>query len=140
MTQKKVTVAIFDADLRCTVKKYPLSKNGRQIDISSGGTEHFMPRFDHKCRLELPSWKKYGVVGPRTYKPVYFVANKGKKCVDFTIPEVYGPSPEELDGAVEALIATKIGSEGIKLPWYIPVLLFINLVFSFIIASAVGVF
>lgn len=142
MKEKKVRVAVFDADLRVTIKKYPLSSNGKQINISSGGTEHFMPHFDRNCRLDFPRFKKWLLFGERQYEPLYVVMNKGKKCIDFSLkePEIYGPSPEELDAAIKALIATKIGTEGIKIPWYIPVLLFIILLFEFIIAAAVGVF
>lgn len=140
MTEKKVTVAIFDNDLRCKIEKHPISKNGKQINIYSGGTGHFMPKFDNTSYLEFPSWKKYLLFGERTYKRTYVTANKAKKCVNFKTGEVYGPSPEELDNAVGALIATKIGTEGITIPWYISLFLVLNLLLSIIIAGVLGVF
>lgn len=140
MTEKKVKVAIFDADGRCKIEKHPLSTNGKQININSGGTEHFMPHFDRNCILQIPRLKKFLFFGERSFEPVYFVANKAKKCVNFSIPEVYGPSPEELKNAVGALIATKIGTAGITIPWYISVLLGVLLLLQLWALSTMGAF
>lgn len=142
MNEKKVRVAVFDADLRCKIKKYPVSSNGKQININAGGTEHFMPRFDRNCRLEFPRFKKWLIIGDRQYEPIYIVMNKAKKCVDFSLKEPYVdyPSPEELDKALKALIATRIGTEGITIPMYIPSMLVVILVLLFWIVRLVGGF
>ena len=112
MAETKVNLAIIDTDLTIrTLKKYPLSSNGRQIHISSGGTEHFMPVISNTSYLEFPTRKRYVLFGARMYKKIYFAMNKAKKCVDFASGDVSMPSPEEMKKALAALMLSRIGQD-----------------------------
>lgn len=138
---EKVRVAVYDNDQKIrTLGNFEVSDNGEQIRIKSGGTEHFMPRFDSNSFLEFPSWKKYLLFGPKGWKRVYIVKNKAERCVNFKTQEAYGPSPEELKKAVSASLLEKIGKEGITIPWYLYLLLVVNLLFSVVIMNVLGVF
>jgi len=117
MAETKVNLAIIDTDLVIrTLKQYPLSSNGRQILVSSGGTEHFMPVISNTSYLEYPTKKKYLLFGAQMYKKIYFAMNKAKKCVDFASGEVDIPSPEEMKKAVGKLIVGKIGQDKQETP------------------------
>ena len=110
MTETEVNLAVIDTDLTIrTLKKYPLSSNGRQIDVASGGTEHFMPTITNTSYLEFPDKKKYYLFGARMYKKIYFSMNKAKKCVDFKSGEVGMPSPEEMKRAIGSTMLNQIG-------------------------------
>jgi len=118
MAETKVTLAIIDTDLTIrTLKKYPLSSNGRQIDVISGGENHFMPAITNTAYLEFPSRKKYFLFGSRMYKKIYFAMNKAKKCVDFKTGEVGMPSPEQLKVAIASTMLAKIGKEKQDITW-----------------------
>ncbi len=117
MTETKVNLAIIDMDLTIrTLKKYPLSSNGRQIHISSGGTEHFMPVISNTSYLEFPTRKRYLLFGARMYKKIYFAMNKAKNCVDFASGDVSIPSPEEMKKAIAALMIGRIGQDKQETP------------------------
>lgn len=117
MAETKVTLAIIDMDLTIrTLKKYPLSSNGRQIHISSGGTEHFMPVISNTSYLEFPTRKRYLLFGARMYKKIYFAMNKAKNCVDFASGDVSIPSPEEMKKAIAALMIGRIGQDKQETP------------------------
>ena len=137
----KVEVAIFDEDLKIRkLKKYDVSENGTQIRIVSGGEGHFMPKFDSTSYLEFPSWKKYLLFGPKSWKRLYFVKNKGKKCVNFHTGEAYGPSPEQLKRANLHLLAEKIGQDANKgVPWYIWLILLVSLATFMLLLNTSGV-
>ena len=110
MTETEVNLAVIDTDLTIrTLKKYPLSSNGRQIHVASGGTEHFMPTITNTSYLEFPDKKKYYLFGARMYKKIYFSMNKAKKCVDFKSGEVGMPSPEEMKRAIGSTMLNQIG-------------------------------
>ncbi len=117
MAETKVNLAIIDMDLTIrTLKKYPLSSNGRQIHISSGGTEHFMPVISNTSYLEFPTRKRYLLFGARMYKKIYFAMNKAKNCVDFASGDVSIPSPEEMKKAIAALMIGRIGQDKQETP------------------------
>lgn len=138
---ERVEVAIFDNDQKIrTMKKYDVSENGVQIRIKSGGEGHFMPKFDSTSFLDFPSWKRYIFFGPRTWKRLYFVKNKGEKCVDFSTGETYGPSPEEMKKAISATLLGKIGQGKLEIPWYLTVLLLLNTIFLVAVMKVLGVF
>jgi hypothetical protein len=119
LTRNKVTLAIVDHDLKVrSLKKYPLSASGGQIEVISGGEGHFMPKITNTSYLELPSVKKYFLFGERTYKRVYFAINKAKKCIDFETGTVDGPSVEEMEKAVAVMLLGKLGREQNVMAWY----------------------
>lgn len=137
----KVNLAIIDTDLTIrTLKKYPLSTNGRQILVTSGGVNHFMPVITNTSYLEFPTRKKYFLVGAKMYKRIYFAMNKAKKCVDFKTGEVSLPSPEEQEKAIGALIATKVGTEGIKIPIYLTILIALIFLMQLVVLRILGAF
>lgn len=106
---RKVKLAIFDNDLKATVKKYPLSKDGTKIIVASGGTANWAPSFDNDSFIEFPRprWKGGG------YERIYYVKKKGVKCVNFKSdpPTIPGPSEEELKRAIGAVAFGNLGKE-----------------------------
>jgi len=138
MGETKVNLAVIDTDLTIrTLKKYPLSSNGRQIFVSSGGTEHFMPTITNTSYLEFPTRKRYYLFGARMYKKIYFAMNKAKKCIDFASGEVDIPSPEEMKKAVGKLIVGKIGQDKQETP-LVRLMILAGVIFS--ILFQMGVF
>lgn len=127
MGSDKVQVAIFDNDNKIrTLKKYEVSEDGTKIRIVSGGEGHFMPVMNSTSFLEFPSRKRYLVAGPRSWDRIYFVKNKGKRCVDFSTEEVFGPSPEESKKAIGASLLEQIGERPPPFPiWLIYLILLI---------------
>lgn len=137
----KLKVAIYDNDYKIRkLKNYDISQDGNRISIVNSGAGKFMPTFDNTSFLEFPSWRKWLLFGERSYKRLYIVKNKGEKCVNFSTGEATGPSTEDQDQAVGALIATKLSTEGITIPWYLTLLIVLNLGLSFIMAHVLGVF
>ena len=66
---KKVKLAIFDKDLKArTVKEYPISDNGEQIKVVSGGEGHFMPKFDNDSFIELTPLVSWGWLGENLFR------------------------------------------------------------------------
>jgi len=121
---RKVDVAVFDNDLRIELKKYELNKSGTKISIIDSGEGYFMPEIGTNTFLEFPSWKKYLLFGPRTWKRVYFVKRQAKKCVNFSTSEVYSPDPEQLKQAIGSTLLGKLGKEDPPFPtWMIYLIL-----------------
>ena len=117
MSETKVNLAIIDTDLTIrTLKKYPLSSNGRQIHVKSGGENHFMPKITNTSYLEFPTRKRYYLFGARMYKKIYFAMNKAKKCIDFKSGEVGMPSPEEMKKALGSTMLGQIGKAKPDIP------------------------
>ena len=117
MGETKVNLAIIDTDLMIrSLRQYPLSSNGRQIHVISGGENHFMPAISNTSYLEFPTKRKYLLFGARTYKKIYFAMNKAKKCVDFKSGDVSLPSPEELKKAIGATMLNQIGKDKQETP------------------------
>jgi hypothetical protein len=106
---RKVTLAIFDNDLKAKIGKYELSDDGTKIKVKSGGDAHWMPSFDRDSFIELPK-KKWEFWKPQ-WTRIYFVKKKGKKCVNFKTETVSGPDPEELKKAVGATMLNQIGKD-----------------------------
>lgn len=106
---RKVKLAIFDNDLKATVKQYPLSKDGTKIIVVSGGEANWAPSFDNDSFIEFPKprWKGGG------YERIYFVKKKGSKCVNYKSdpPTVTGPSEEQLKEAIGAVAFGNLGKE-----------------------------
>ena len=118
----KVKTAIFGKDLRVTLKDYALSASGNKINIVSSGEGYFMPEIGPTNFLDWPSYKRYILFGPRTYKRIFFALKKSAKCVDFGTDNgiIYGPDQEQLKKANLNLLATKIGKDANQgTPWYI---------------------
>jgi len=115
---RKVTLAIFDNDLRVKVKKYELSEDGTKIKVKSGGEAHWMPSFDNDSFIEFPyrsllsPWKT-------SWRRVYFVKKKGAKCVNFkTDPTtVSGPDPEQMKEAIGATLLKDLGKDDNTVTW-----------------------
>ena len=117
---RKVTLAIFDNDLRCKIGKYPVSDDGTKIRVVSGGENHHMPSFDTDSYLEHPK-KRWEIWKPQ-WTRIYYVKGKGKKCIDFKgeTPTIFPPDPEALKKSNLNLLATKIGKDTNQgTPWYI---------------------
>jgi hypothetical protein len=117
--ETKVNLAIIDKDLKIrTLKRYPLSSNGRQIDVIHGGEGNFMPIITNTSYIEFPSWKRYYLFGERTHKRIYFAMNKAKKCIDFASGDVSMPSPEEMKKAIASTMLGQIGKEKTDMTWW----------------------
>ena len=108
---RKVTLAIFDNDLKTTIGKYPLSKDGTKIIVTSGGEANWAPSFDNDSFIEFPK-KKWEFWKPR-WTRIYLVKKKGSKCVNFKSdpPTIPGPSEEELKRAIGAVAFKNLGKE-----------------------------
>jgi len=116
--ETKVNLAIVDTDLKVrALKRYPLSSNGRQIEVVNGGEGHFMPIITNTSYIEFPSWKRYYLFGERTHRRIYFAMNKAKKCIDFASGEVSLPSPEEMKRALGATMLGQIGKDKQEVTW-----------------------
>lgn len=107
---RKVTVALFDKDLRATMKEYPLNSDGTRIEIRKGGKRHFMPEIDNHTFLELPY---RGLLTPwkLSYKRVYFAMRWSKACVNFYTGQVPGPDPQTVMEAAGTDLIKNLGKE-----------------------------
>jgi hypothetical protein len=137
---KKVKVFVFDNDHRVEEKEYELNEAGDKIAIVKEGAGYFMPEIDNDSFLEFPSWKKYLLVGERTYKRRYFVNNRGKKCYNFKTGEISLPDIEGLKKAIANDQLAKLGSEETKTPWQVNLILLLSLLMFIILANISGVF
>jgi hypothetical protein len=114
----KLNLATIDLDLKIReIKRYPLSANGRHIEVCNGGEGHFMPLISNTSYIEFPSWKRYYLFGERTHKRVYFAMNKAKKCIDFASGEVDLPSLELMKQAMATTMLGQIGKEKQDMTW-----------------------
>ena len=128
MSGTKVNLAIVDTDLKVrTLKRYPLSANGRQIDVVHGGENNFMPVITNTSYIEFPSWKRYYLFGERTHKRIYFAMNKAKKCIDFASGDVSLPSPEQMKTAIASTMLGMIGKDKPETPFITYLLLLLLL-------------
>ena len=115
---RKVTLAIFDNDLRVKLKKYELSEDGTKIKVKSGGEAHWMPSFDNDSFIEFPyrsllsPWKT-------SWRRVYFVKKRGAKCVNFKADPttVSGPDPEQMKEAIGATLLKDLGKDDNTVTW-----------------------
>ena len=138
----KVKTAIFGKDLRVELKNYELSKSGNKINIVSGGEGYFMPEIGPTNFLDWPSYKRYLLFGPRTYKRIFFSLNKAKKCVDFGTDNgvIYGPDQEQLKKSNLNLLATKIGKDANEgTPWYMWAILAFSFLSFLLLLNVSGV-
>ncbi len=115
---RKVTLAIFDNDLRVKQGKYELSEDGTKIKVKSGGEAHWMPSFDNNSFMEFP-YRSPFAPWKISWRRVYFVKKKGSKCVDFATdpPTVTGPSEEQLKQAIGAVAFGNLGKEDNQPTW-----------------------
>lgn len=134
---RKITVAIFDNDLKCEVKKCKVSTDGTKISILSGGEGHFMPTFDNDSFLELPTRKKFLLFGDQIYKRYYIVKKKAKACVNFKTEEVAGPDLEQLKTALASASLDKLGKQ--EPPFPVSIIYIILLAVLGIAAKVFGV-
>ena len=137
---RKVTLAIFDNDLRAKVGKYPISDDGTKIRVVSGGENHHMPAFDNDSFIEFP--KKWFQFWKPTWTKIYFVKGKGKKCIDFKGEPViiFPPDPEALKKSNLNLLATKIGKDTDQgTPWCSWITLIFSLLSFFLLLQMSGV-
>jgi len=132
----KVKVLIFDQDLKVRRQGYfPISKNGAQIEIVSGGEGHFMPALEKGSYLEIP---KKSLLPPfrTTYERWYFVRNRAKQCVNFETGEVYGIDDDSIIEAANSEIIRNYGRQKQETPF---IMYIIILMLLFIIANQLGV-
>ena len=118
--KRKVKIAIFDVDLKASVKKYPVSDSGDRIKVVKGGESHFMPKFNHTSFIEFPRpwWKGGG------YERIYFARKGAGECVDFQTGAVAGPDPELIKEAAGATMLKDLGKEEPPFPtWMIYLIL-----------------
>ena len=116
----KVKTAIFGKDLRVELKDHALSASGDKISIVTEGAGYFMPEIGPTSFLDWPSFKRYILFGPRTYKRIFFALKKGAKCVDFGKDEghVYGPDQEQIDKAVGSTMLNQLGKVKQDMTWW----------------------
>jgi len=123
---EKVKLAIFGADLKATIKKYPISDSGNNILVTKGGENHFMPSFDHTSFIEFPVrylwsfWKT-------SYQRIYFARRLAKKCVNFQTGELAGPSPEFVKEMGTKVMLDRLNKQKQETAWQIWLILAICL-------------
>ena len=138
---KKVNVAVFDYDNIVEWKKYELNESGNRISIVKEGAGYFMPEIDNDSPLYFPLWKKFLLFGERTYKKVYFVNNKAKKCYDFKTGTISLPDLDQIDRSIASTQLNKIGSPAQDTPWQLWVILIstvLNLLFMLNISGVLS--
>jgi len=124
---KKVTLAIFDRDLKVrTLGKFKVSKDGSKISVKRGGKAHFNPSFDNDSYLEFPRSRLLG----GGHKKIYIVRRGSSSCVSFKDDPatVYGPDPEEVMNAAKAEILDGLGKDKQDTP----IIVYIILALAFI--------
>lgn len=140
MNEPTVNLATIDMDLKIrSIKKFPLSSNGRQIKVVSGGENHFMPLITNTSYLEFPGWKRFFLFGPRTHKRIYFAMNKAEACVDFESGTVPLPSPEEMKRALASTMLAQIGKVKQDMTWWNWAVLVFSFLSFLILLSTSGV-
>lgn len=124
MTKKKVKLAIIDIDLKArTIGHYPVSDDGTQIRVTSGGESHFMPRFDNDSFIEFP--KKF--LGIHTGWDRIYIAKKGaKSCVNFKTGDASSLNLEQLKKSVGATLLNKMGDKKEAFPAWIIYLILVT--------------
>ena len=123
---KKVKLAIIDSDLKArTMGHYPVSDDGTQIRVKSGGEGHFMPKFDNDSFIEIP--KKF-LRFQTGWERLYIVKSKATACVNFKTGDVPSPDLEQLKESVGSTLLNKIGEKKEPFPaWIIYLIVLINL-------------
>ena len=122
---RKVKLAVYDADLRATVKNYPLSKNGNKIIVNKGGKGNFKPSFDNNSFIEFPvryPWSFWKI----SYQRIYFARSLAKKCVNFKTEELAGPSPEFVEELGVKVMLDRLNKQKQETVWQIWLILGIN--------------
>ena len=135
----KVKVAVFGNDNCVEWKDYELNESGNRITIVKEGAGYFMPEIDNDSPLYFPSWKKWIFFGERTYKKVYFVNNKAKKCYDFKRGVLSMPDLEQIDTSIASTQLNKIGSPVQDIPWQLWVAGIFSILNFFLALSMSGV-
>jgi len=121
---KKVKLAIIDSDLKArTMGHYPVSDDGTQIRVTSGGEAHFMPKFDNDSFIEFPKKFLWFHTG---WDRIYIVKKNATACVNFKTGDVPSPDIEQLKESVGATLLNRIGEKKEAFPaWIIYLLLVI---------------
>ena len=135
----KVKTAVFGNDNIVEWKNYELNESGNRISIVKEGAGYFMPEIDNDSPLYFPSWKKFILFGERTYKRVYFVNNKAKKCYDFKKGEMSLPDLEQIDNSIASTQLNKIGSPVEDIPWQLWATMMFSLLGFFLALVGSGV-
>jgi len=123
---RKLKLAIFDADFKAEIGKYPISESGNQILVKSGGKEHFMPSFDHTSFLDFPvryPWSFWKT----SYQRIYFARKLAKKCVDFKTETLAGPSPEFVKEMGTKVMLDRLNKQKQETAWQIWLILAVSL-------------
>lgn len=115
---RKVKLAIFDNDLRAKVGKYEVNKDGTKIIVIPSGEGYHAPSFDNDSFIEFP-YRAITSFWRKSYRKVFFVKRKGKKCVNFKTdpPVVFPPDEEELKRAVGSTMLGQIGKDKQDITW-----------------------
>lgn len=126
--KSKVRLAIFDKDLKArTYKKFPVSDDGDQIQVKSGGSGHWMPEFDNNSFIELP-YRSIFSPWRRSWRRIYFVRKGAKACVDFKTPTTPGPDPDLVKDAAGKVIVDRLGKSKQEAAWWQWALLALNFI------------
>ena len=123
---RKVKLAIFDADLKVTIKKYPISDSGNHILVTKGGKQNFMPSFDNTSYLEFPvryPWSFWKT----SYQRIYYARKLAKKCVDFKTEKIEGPSPEFVKEMGTKVMLDRLNKQKQETGWQIWLLLAVSI-------------
>jgi len=123
---KKVKLAVFDNDLKARIfEMFPVSEDGKRIQVKQGGTEHFKPTFDNHSFIEFP--KKF-LIWNRGWERVYFAKKGAKKCVNFRTEDISLPDPEQLKRSIGSTLLNQLGQEKPAFPsWVIYVILLVTI-------------
>ena len=135
----KVKTAVFGNDNCVEWKDYEINESGNRLTIVKEGAGYFMPEIDNDSPLYFPSWKKWVLCGERTYKKVYFVNNKAKKCYDFKRGVLSMPDLEQIDTSIASTQLNKIGSPVQEIPWQLWVAGIFSILNFFLALSMSGV-
>jgi hypothetical protein len=131
--ERKVKVALYGRDLRCSIKSFPLNSDGTRIEIKSGGDYHFMPEIEKENPIKLP-YRSIFSPWKISYFELYFAQKWAKKCVDFLTPMAYGPDPKQvMDAAANKILESK-GKQKTEVP------IIMYLIVLILLAIAVKIF
>ena len=121
---KKVKLAIIDSDLKArTMGHYPVSDDGTQIRVISGGEGHFMPKFDNDSFIEIP--KKFLRI-QTGWERIYIVKKNASACINFKTEDVPSPDLEQLKESVGATLLNRIGEKKEAFPAWIIYLILVT--------------
>ncbi len=123
---KKVKLAIIDIDLKArTMGQFPVSDDGTQIRVVSGGEGHFMPTFDNDSFIEIPKKILRYQTG---WERLYIVKKHATACVNFKTGDPSSIDIEQLKKSVGATLLNKIGEKKEAFPSWVIYLILLGVI------------